>query len=106
MIDHLDVRKACIIADIVLDVYIQDVIKLISNAVKEECNGRKGRVGHPEERWDEVRLWALENWVKHPKPLSYGAFESLLMSIASKWSNVFTRLPYANNEMLDHITLR
>jgi hypothetical protein len=104
-IDQPDLRKACMIAQILLDVYCADVVDLVVCGVEAECSkssSQADRAGRTTGAWPKRRLKELETWRRHSTPLGYDALESLINAVSDSPETAKKGLPRTKDHTLDH----
>jgi hypothetical protein len=74
-------RKAAVIADIIVDAYILDVLTLVQDAVEREM--KMAEPDSPEAAYVAYREAAMTKLRKHKAPLSYGALNLLIQVLST-----------------------
>jgi hypothetical protein len=75
------VRHACVIADVIVDAFIKDVLQLVEKAIKEETANDVGGLDLGKQRTAVRRRQAVDKLLKHKKPLSYEAYDVLVEAV-------------------------
>jgi hypothetical protein len=77
------IRTAAVIAEILLNVYLQDVVAFVDRKVQKECQMALQSNTPETMQWAEQRLSALQAWKKTQHPLSYDALDILSKLVAA-----------------------
>jgi hypothetical protein len=97
-----DLRSACILADILMDVFISDTVSLVEDGVRSECEQQANSRDNTIRAWAQRRLGALKIWRKHKTPLSYDALEHLTEAVVRDPRAVGSGLPMYSVDLMDH----
>jgi hypothetical protein len=97
-------EKACALAEILIDAYIRDVVKVVeegvSNTAARQISGRDPRLSD----WGHQRLKSLKSWKRQPSPLSSdpNTLSLLLDAVVDDPRNLPTGLPMSIKDPLNH----